>query len=83
MARVRQQRAPAATVWLARLETSHFEFEAAGTDVQEALAGLLTGLRKHGKQCGLPRNWYKLYWDQLDLKQMEVGTCFRDGSQLT
>lgn len=82
MARIRQQRAGAETLWVARLVTTHYEFVVVGHDDQEALAGLHAGLRKHGKQCGLPSKWYQDYWDQLQLLEMEAGACFRDGSKL-
>lgn len=64
------------------LSTEHFEFEAYGITEEQASKALRATLAKHGKQCGLPRNWSDFYLDSVHTREFLPGFGRRDGSIL-
>lgn len=66
-------------MWRAEYQSKHFCFEAYGETEEETRAYLLEGLRTHGKQCGLPDDWFH----QDEVCPVEIFTgVFRDGIPL-
>jgi len=65
------------TTHIATLESAHFTFTAAAPSESEARANLISGLKRHGKEYRLAKNWY--VEDDISIISVEAGGCTRDG----
>lgn len=66
-----------ADVFVASMETSHFDFMAVGESGAEALLALQAGLDRHGMEYGLPADWYVL--TDANVWRVPMNRCARDG----
>lgn len=62
----------------AKLQTTNFEFCAYGDDHSDAMASLLLGLHEHGKQYGLPSDWFSTYEGDIYTTEIKMGSAYRD-----
>jgi len=63
--------------YIATLESAHFTFTAAAPSEAEAVADLIAGLQRHGRQHRLPTGWYER--DDISITYIEAGGATRDG----
>jgi hypothetical protein len=67
-------------VWIAKLDTSSFEFMAAGATKEEAMNALRKGFMRHLKQRDAPRPHRWADWeDGVWVMHLAPGTAIRDG----
>lgn len=68
-------------MWIATLETVNFSFTALGSTRQASIDAIVTGLKKHGADHGLVRDW----WINNDINTLFLrdGECARDYSVIS
>lgn len=64
-------------IHIATLESAHFTFTAAAPSEAEAVANLIAGLQRHGRQYRCPTGWYEE--DDISITYVEAGGATRDG----
>lgn len=69
-------------LWLARLDTSHFEFVALGASPGFALAALHEAWDRHAAQTGADREYIVEVFDDINILPITVGGALRDGSPI-
>ena len=63
-------------MWLTEYDSPSFTFRAFGTTKREAEGAMINGLNHHGKDCGLPVNWYDV--DSINTYEFHAGWVRRD-----
>jgi hypothetical protein len=66
------------TLFHASLETRHFSFDAYAFDHAAAWGALVQSLKRHGKQCSLPDNWFGGMLDDSNVTEFKFGKGYRD-----
>jgi hypothetical protein len=69
---------PHVAVYIAKLETRHFSFEAVGINEDEAMELMEEAWKKHCREYKRPNNWDEFKGD-VEASFYEVGTALRDG----
>lgn len=71
-------------MFIARLTTTHFRFEALAEGREEAVAALEAGWIKHRDQYGGPRRVrpFSDFLEDVEVSEIAVGGCLRDGETL-
>lgn len=64
------------TTYIAILESPNFNFTAKASSESEARANLIRGLKRHGKEYRLAKNWYVEY--DISIIFVEEDGCTRD-----
>ncbi len=71
------------TFWAADLETRNFAFTAfSHKSEDDARELLLKGLEKHGREFNCLPGWYEDFLEDVQVRKVETGTCYRDGEKL-
>jgi len=68
-------------MWIARVDTGRYEFEAYGESEEEALVALHAGVDKHLIQCGHPEltgGFWATWGDEVNVYEAWDGWCRRD-----
>lgn len=65
-------------MYKAQLSTFNFEFHAYGKTESDAIGILLLGLHEHGKQYGLPSDWFSTYEGDIYTTEVKMGFSYRD-----
>jgi hypothetical protein len=82
-------------LFIATFETRHFSFEGCGNTEAEALDVLKQGLRAHGAEYRLPKDWWmpdgprslgnasrEAELELFTVREYERGQAFRDGESI-
>lgn len=71
------------TLWVARLETRNFDFEAYDVSPQGAERSMRGGILKHCRQYDLNfADFMFNFWDDVQVYQRELGCAYRDRTPL-
>jgi hypothetical protein len=71
------------TLYRARLETEHFQFEAFAERENQALAALKRGFSTHARQYRIADpDWWRLYEDDIVVECITLGVATRDHEEL-
>lgn len=68
-------------VWVAKLETVHFLFEAYGCTEEDAVEVMRGGWRAHRFATGASLRWDDVK-DDVITQPVDVGSCYRDGNEI-
>lgn len=70
-------------LYAADLETRNFTFTAfSHKNLDDARALLIKGLKKHGRDYNLLSDWYEDFLEDVQVRQIETGACYRGGEKL-
>jgi len=70
-------------LYAADLETRNFAFTAfSHKSTDDARALLIKGLEKHGRDLNCLPDWYRDFIDDIQVRKVETGACYRDGEKL-
>jgi hypothetical protein len=70
-------------IWVARVTTRNFEFEAFGRTEREALGALQSGWEIHRRQTRATLTWRELMdGGAVDSRPVHFGQCYRDGEEI-
>lgn len=66
----------------AKLQTRNFDFVAYGQTVSHAKNALIRGLINHGKQYGLPPDWFDEYVESIFTMYIKMNCAYRDNTPI-
>jgi len=71
------------TLWVATLDTRHYNFEAYGETKAEALAVMASSWRAHRRECGGVCAPWSEFKDDVSVREVSIGSGYRDGFELS
>ncbi len=67
-------------IWVALVNTGHYDFHAFGASKEEARDALLAGWQRHSEATGADSDYVSA--DEINYVSGPLGTCFRDYSDI-